>query len=261
MHEHTGHHPSPPPVHGMLVVGENTVFLSHLPMFGHPDHGFQMIMEVTLGGQSDAQAVYAQSRRTSGTREYTLAPVATTLPRLVDLMPQGEKPPVVRSFRGNLFRHHFERQSPNPPDQILNNVTINVQHVVHFRELVAPGEQLSDLQYILFGKGSELFLAHYITRPPDFDQVLSVRIAGQAFSDSELGLGPIVVIPGRANQLANRIKEGTTVTGAIRQPGGAPTTVLTLQIEAVRELWLEETELREDPDFSQSPVEQAAGFL
>jgi hypothetical protein len=245
----------------MLVVGEDTVFLSHLPMFGHPDHGFQMIMEVTLEGLRDAQGLYARSRRTSGTREYTLAPVATTLPRLADLMPKGETPPAVRSFRGNLFRHHFERGSPNPPEEILHDVTVNVQQVVHFRQLVAPGEQLSDLEYILFGKGSELFLAHRLTRPPDFDQVLSVRIVGRSFSDSELGLGTDVVIPGRANQLANRLVEGTTVTGEIRLPGGAPTTGLSVHVEAVRELWLEETELREEPDFSQSPVERAAGFL
>jgi hypothetical protein len=43
---------------------------------------------------------------------------------------------------------------------------------------------MAELEYLLFGKGNESFLAHLITRPPDFDQILSVK-TGQKFTDEE----------------------------------------------------------------------------
>jgi hypothetical protein len=52
---HSGHeHPA---VHGMLVVGEGQLFLSHLPMF-HAPHDYQIIMEVRLrGDESDPHTI------------------------------------------------------------------------------------------------------------------------------------------------------------------------------------------------------------
>ena len=47
----------------------------------------------------------------------------------------------------------------------------------------------------MFGKGDELFLAHLITRPPDFDQILSVKVSGHAFTDAELGQGVRIISP------------------------------------------------------------------
>src|SRR5215208_8521951 len=35
-------------VHGMLVAGDATIYLSHLPMFTDPAHRFQVILEATL---------------------------------------------------------------------------------------------------------------------------------------------------------------------------------------------------------------------
>jgi len=49
-------HPADPPAtHNMLIVGEETVYLSHLPMFqekGEPvmPHRYQAILEVTFAG-------------------------------------------------------------------------------------------------------------------------------------------------------------------------------------------------------------------
>jgi hypothetical protein len=54
------------------------------------------------------------------------------------------------------------------------------------------------LEYLLFGKGQEFFLAHLITKAPDFDQVLSVATADHAFSDEELAKGVHVIFPGKA---------------------------------------------------------------
>ena len=58
----------------MLIVGEQTVFLSHLPMFGSP-HDYQVILEAGFakpGG--NPQADYFNDRKRTGTKQYTLEP-------------------------------------------------------------------------------------------------------------------------------------------------------------------------------------------
>jgi hypothetical protein len=50
--------------HGMLLVGEKTIYLSHLPMFTDPTHSFQVILEVTLARDGeDPHAAYLSDRR------------------------------------------------------------------------------------------------------------------------------------------------------------------------------------------------------
>ena len=60
-------------LHGMLIVGEEAIFVSHLPMWLAP-HNFQVILEVTFRGPDQPQASYIDDRKTTGTRLYTLNP-------------------------------------------------------------------------------------------------------------------------------------------------------------------------------------------
>ncbi len=54
-------------VHGMMIVGGETVYLSHLPMFGHPHHDIQAILEATLAGEGgDPRSVYVDDRERMG---------------------------------------------------------------------------------------------------------------------------------------------------------------------------------------------------
>jgi hypothetical protein len=50
--------------HGQLIIGEETIYLSHLPMFmydpmDHP-HNFQVILEVTLPDRGHSKAIYVK---------------------------------------------------------------------------------------------------------------------------------------------------------------------------------------------------------
>jgi hypothetical protein len=69
---------------------------------------------------------------------------------------------------------------------------------------------LDELRYLLFGGGSETFLAHIITAVPDYEQHLAVDI-DVPFSGEELRSGIVVKIPGRPNTVAGRIKPGADV--------------------------------------------------
>ena len=83
--------------------------------------------------------------------------------------------PTSRSFTGTVFRGHLERGG-----QIidaLRDVDVTVKRVVYSRKFdLKQLQKWEELDYILFGSGQELFLAHLISAPPDFDQILSIKI-------------------------------------------------------------------------------------
>jgi hypothetical protein len=193
----------PPGLHGMLVVGTGSVYLSHLPMF-HSPHDYQVILEVDLGS---ATANYVKDRETHPSEKvYTIMPETFVLPEMV----QAPRP-----FQAQLFRGHFERGGK----VIAKAVTITIRKVVHFRKLDANSPRPSQLRYLIFGKPGEAFLAHLISARPDFDHLLSAVIpegspllpllssrgalsveVEQAVADKPLGAGDGVKVraPGRA---------------------------------------------------------------
>jgi hypothetical protein len=249
-----------PATHNMLVVGERAVYLSHLPMFqeeGEPPmpHRYQVILEVTLMKQgSDPHHDYLEDRQKHPTTKiYTLNPAAFVLPSLVSTGLQ-QKP--LRSFKGKtIFRGHLERDDKIP---ILNAVEVNVQQVVHFREFDPKTNKSPRLEYLFFGKGRELFLAHLITKVPDFDQMLSVKATDLRLTDEMLAKGVHVIFPGTTNAPATRLKAKQTIIGELKvKDAPVPKEI---QVEVDAELYFEEGELRLPPVFETTPEEKLAGF-
>lgn len=244
-----------PNTHNMVVLGEETVFLSHLPMFqqrGEPPmpHRYQVILEVTLAEHER----YVKDRREHGaTRMYTLNPEDFVLPDLVST--DAQRPPV-RSFKAKtIFRGHLERDDRV---SILQDVDVSVKRVTLFRRFDPKARKPARLEYLLFGKGQELFLAHVITAPPDFDQLLAVTVAGHAFTDDELAQGVAVGFPGTKNAVASRLKAKQRADGEVKlATERAPKKI---QVEVTREVYLEEGELRVPPFMRSTTVEREAGF-
>ena len=227
-----------PSVHGMLIVGEQTAYLSHLPMFGSP-HDYQVILEVTFtkpGG--DPQTDYFNDRKQTGKKLYTLEPERFVLTDLAAATP-------LHSFKASIYRGHFERfrtERAKEAARIAQGVDVNVTKVIHFRKFDPKAAKLSQLEYLLFGKGAELFLAHSITKPPDFDQVLSAQTTHR-FTDQELSNGVSIVFPGKANQSSQRIKGAQPVSGRIKAAGDPALAAITLR--PGKEFYFEEGELSE----------------
>lgn len=213
--------PDPPGTHGMLLFGEKTIYLSHLPMFSMNIHRYQVILEVTLtktGG--DAQAAYVQDRRKHpGTKIYTFEPEPFVLPELDPKNSQRS------SFAGTIFRGHFERGGK----PINENVVANVTRVIHFRKFDSQATGLPQLEYFLFGKDQDLFVAHLITRPPDFDQVMSVSQIDRKFTNDELSGGTPIIFPGKSNTPAQRITPATQVIGQVKQSGAGAAKMVKLR--------------------------------
>ena len=130
--------------------------------------------------------------------------------------------------------------------------------VVHFRQFDPKAKRPDRLEYLLFGKGGELFLAHLIVTPPDFDQVLSVKVKGHEFTDEELAKGVVVAFPETTNTPAGRLKAKQQASGEMTS-GSAPS-LAKVQIEVSGELFFEEGELRVPAVFATTPEERKAGF-
>jgi len=230
---HHVHSADQPATHGMLLFGEKKIYLSHLPMFSIPVHRYQVILEATLTKSgSDPQAAYVQDRRQhANTKVYTFEPERFVLP---DLDPKN---PGRNSFKGTIFRGHFERDG----DVIGSDVTVNVTKVIHFRQFDAQAVELPQLEYLLFGLAQELFTAHLITRPPDFDQVLAIKSLSRKFTDEELGKGVAIVFPGKANKPAEKLAAATRISGKIKNAGGHPLQEISLRMD--KEIYFEADEL------------------
>jgi hypothetical protein len=236
-------HPDPDATfgtHGMLLFGEETLYLSHLPMF-MPPHNFQVILEVTLNDEAvgrlrDFRAHFGRNGM------YTFKPKEF---HITDLISRHPGKPARTSFGGTLFRSHFERGG----ESISKHVKVHVTDVLYFQEIGAASTKGSELGYLLFGKGQEKFLVHRITAPPDFDHVVSVNVTGHEFSaeethqftQSETLRGVGVTFKGRPNRASERIKPGETLAGRSHAAGAHQ--FFDLQVEAVAEIYLEEGEL------------------
>jgi hypothetical protein len=239
--------------HNMFAFGRDTVFLSHLPMFMAP-HDAQLILEVTVENAdgSSLQEVWTRERESHPTeRLYTMMPEKFALSTLY-----ASDPPERGSFRAMFFRGHLERGGE--PIAELTDVNVRTTKIVYARRFDGR-DRPDDLTYLLVGRGEELFLAHVITQPPDFDQILSVGPASQQFDEEDLQAGIQVVFLGRANTAEARLRTGETATARGHVTGAHQ--FLTLEFRDVSELYFEEGELSTSRGaFEPTPLETEAGF-
>lgn len=174
MHHHDDHTTG---VHGMLLFGAETPYLSHLPMFARP-HNFQVLLHAGL--PDSVQEAFATHDHAVATEPYdTFVPDAFPIS---ELNPDGRSPRT--AITGTIVCGHFERQGgKNPP--IAADIEVSVDRVVHFGELdvTAKHDAGAELSYHCFGRAGRLFLAHAITARPTFDQVLEVRVLPGSATD------------------------------------------------------------------------------
>lgn len=194
-----------PAVHGMLLVGNRTLYVSHLPMF-HAPHDYQVILEVSLSAPGiNPQDAYVTDRLKTHEKIYTVEPdQAFILPAVV-----GQK----ASFPATIFRGHFERGGI----PILKGVTVSIRKVVYFHKFNPVDPPLGRLSYLLFGNRDELFVAHLIMKCPDYDQVAAA--ASAHFIDFPMHSSSLLLsIPVRSN--SQPLKEGEVIRAMI---GSGPT--------------------------------------
>jgi len=261
-----------PATHNMLVVGTEAVFLSHLPMFESVDasgtdytspHRYQVILQATFhrpvaqrrDSGMDVTSTYIGDRQSNPeVKMYTLSPQDFILSRVFTPAEQ----PALDTFEATVFRGHLERGGKRISD---DPFMARVHRVIYARKFDPATEKLQQLTYVLFGSEHELFLAHLISKPPDFDQILSVKAIGHQISPGELDRGIKVIFADRRNTASERLEPG-------QQPQQPRTEFLLptrelpfdLQVQPVKEFYFEEGELSMPPNFRQTDEEKKSGF-
>jgi hypothetical protein len=262
--EATPQREDPPNTHNMLVFGESTVFLSHLPMFGGIDksktafvspHRYQLILEAAFTDRGkDVSRIYADDRRAHPeTRIYTAGPEPLVITRLFT----PRETPRLSTFNAAVVRGHLE----DPQSQGvagLEQTSVKVRRVVHARMFDPQTTKPAALEYLLFGTPSELYLAHAIFAAPDFDQVLAVKVTGIDLTAKQLASDLRVTIPGRTNVVSQRLREHERVEASLRM--GAPESGSeTVQLEPGIQFYFEEGELLVPPTFEPTAEERKRG--
>lgn len=247
------------PVHNMLILGTNTPIFYHLPMFSFKGfdspHRYQIILEADFGDFQDVYArARAEDRRESRKNLYTFSPEQFVLTDL------NRRTAPLTKLTGTVFRGHLEKGGT----VFRENVKAEVSKI-YFREFNSKANRPSQLEYILFEKGQELFLAHVVTKPPDFDQILSIKdiggLSGEEIYKVQVKPFREVVFPVK-NSVLERIKTGQQIKGQLRPVGAErfQKRRLFVNFKVEEEIYLEEGELRAPPEFAATPAERAAGF-
>lgn len=154
-----------PDVHGFVMAGLDTLFVCHLPMFFMKNHRYQLILKISLPDY--AMHRYRRERREYPDEVYIFNNVPEDLMTLPQLQ-NGE----ITSFIADISRGAPGPDGPNPP--FIHNVRATVDRVVYFRPFDENLNYPTYLSYILFGAGNEAHLSHFMTKYPDFHQVLDL---------------------------------------------------------------------------------------
>jgi hypothetical protein len=245
-----------PAGHNWMLVGGQTAFLSHLPMFDKLNpagtdyltpHRFQVILQASFNNsKSDLGSLYFAERRSHpDVKMFTVSPAKPFV------LPQVAAPTPLTSFRGTVFRGHLERGGT--PIRGLQSATVSIKKVVHFHKFDPAAKAPQTLEYLLFGRGPDLFLAHSIVKPPNFDQILSVELSGLKLTDNELGSAIRISVPMKKDTSLDRLKEGEQAAAQLSDGRK-------MSVRAIREFYFEEGELSMPATFDTTPEEQKSGF-
>jgi hypothetical protein len=178
-------------VHGMVLLGTDTVYAVHMPTFTAP-YDFQTVLRVTL----DTDAYRTARKRYGTSARFTVSP-RTHLPK--DLEPGA-------TFPADLYFGRFGRDGES-----LGEVRVRTEERLYVGHPAEPTMEPAALRYVLFGR-EQLYLAHVFTRPPDFDQVLTAQLAGEWLTLPEEQTTRTVTIPNRPDDLTGRLRPGEQLT-------------------------------------------------
>ncbi|NNA66024.1 hypothetical protein [Pseudomonas gessardii] len=165
--------------HGMFMVGSQTLFLVHMPMFTTEKHRYQIVLQASL--PADVMAKYQALRAANPNKPYNLINVDNdtfTLPQLK----AGE----VTAFKATIFDGYSNDGGGTPGPVLFDNVPVTVEAVVIYRPFNLGIERPKQLVYTLFGRGNEAHLTHYIAQDPDFQEIITLPGPPAPFSAAQL---------------------------------------------------------------------------
>ena len=150
--------------HGFLMMGTEKLFSCHLPMFFMPNHSFQVILEIEIGG-NDIET-YLKTRKENPGKPLII--MNNTKMLLEDLVNSG-------SYKA---AGYFANENGDPiGNPFIESTTVTVKRKLLFESLNPNAEYPENLTYYLYGTNSEFHLSHLLSKAPNFEQELDVTLS------------------------------------------------------------------------------------
>lgn len=175
-----------PDIHGFVMLGGATLFLEHLPMFNMENHEYQCILEASI--PAEAKQACNRQREQFPSIPLVLANLSTDLFTLPDVA-SGRR----TSFEAEIVI--WETDNPDNNPRLIKQVTVTIQRVVHNRHFNARFPRPSMLTYVLFGRGEEIYLSHYLNQAPEFMHLLEVSSAPDWLSAEQIEASVLIHFP------------------------------------------------------------------
>lgn len=177
-----------PNQHNMFILGEETLFVAHMPMFWKEDHRYQVILRVSLPDQvmqaiADAKAADPDA-----------------VPNLVNSKSNTLILPDIGSgaisgFDVDVFAG-YDGGSGNTSVPLAEGVPLRVEQVVEFRHFDFDFAYPARSTYLVFGRGNEAHMARYLSHEPDFQHLLTLPAPPGWIDEAQLAAGFHVNIDG-----------------------------------------------------------------
>ncbi len=175
-----------PGVHNFFMFGSKALYVEHMPMFTKEKHMYQVILRVEL-----PDAVMRAYRARQGPRRtpWNLlnSTILYTLPQI--------KAGTLRSFEVDVYEDYSNADAVPAGSPFATGVPLEVREVVHFRHWDFNIPRPQYLTYLLFGRGGEAHLSHYIARDPDFQHIVTLKSAPAWLSPDQLAAGVEICLP------------------------------------------------------------------
>jgi hypothetical protein len=229
-HEHDRDHDEEPTArHTMVLFGDTTLYLSHMPEF-HPPHNEQVVVTVRLSKDGEKpEDDYRADRRSTGKVMYSLQS-----PQMhIDKLKAGT------SFTANVHRDNVEEDGA----RLLPGVTVTVESVVHIAELdpATPKDPDAGRRYLCFGQPGEFFALHEITGAPSFDHIIEIDLG--AAGNLSLPIARPLRVPGEDTP-DGRLQVGESADAELLQTDGSNGEAVHTTITAGKKVFFDATFLK-----------------
>jgi hypothetical protein len=180
----------PPGIHNYFMFGSKTLYVEHMPMFTEEKHMYQVILRVAL---PDAVMRAYRARQGPHRPPWNLVNNKRyTLPQL--------KAGTLTSIPVDVYADYSNADAAPVGDPVASNVPLKVLEIVHFRHFDFNIPRPQHLTYLLFGRGGEAHLSHYIARDPDFQHIVTLKSVPRWLSSDQLAAGVSICLTDAQSQ-------------------------------------------------------------
>ena len=178
-----------PDYHGFFMLGDEVLFLEHMPMFTQENHMYQVILRASLPAEAVRQV--RQMREQHPDHVLNLINVQGEPMTLLQLK-TGE----VTRFNATIYADYSNDNGGSPGPVAIQSVPVTVEQVVFFRHFDYSFEFPEPLRYLVFGTPRQAYMSHLITRTPDFQHILNLASVPPWLAGSQVQAGVAVNVIG-----------------------------------------------------------------